>query len=144
MRTKGTVNGDGALVLPLIALWDILQDTLNAVWPPRSQLDGIELGDVWPCETLGGDFVPFHKLTQWLTYSLVEPLQRILGWKIEGMDAMTGLPEYRNGGLFIDLGVLTLRHSLPRIPPSHPAIVEWRALTVVLLYDNRKSQSYFD
>ena len=49
---------------------------------------------------------------------------------------MTGLAEYRNGGLFIDLGVLRLRDpALAPAPlaPSHPAIVEWRALTVALL-----------
>ena len=59
---------------------------------------------------------------------------------------MTGLPEYRNGGLFVDLGVLTPKPALldasqkdkgndgvPAIPAEHPAIVEWRALTVILL-----------
>ncbi|KAF8297789.1 DUF1688-domain-containing protein [Clavulina sp. PMI_390] len=90
--------------------------------------------------------VPFHKLTQWLTYSLVVPLETTLGWKVEGMEDMTGLPEYRNGGLFVDLGVLKLRRgtvtsfyakdsisAIPRFPPSHPAIIEWRAMTVILL-----------
>jgi hypothetical protein len=49
---------------------------------------------------------------------------------------LTGLPEYRNGGLFIDGGVI-----VPRSPsvlerthkPEDEVIVEWRALTVVLL-----------
>lgn len=41
--------------------------------------------------------VPFHKLTMWLTYSLIEILQHVLEWKVEGMEDMTGLPEYRNG-----------------------------------------------
>lgn len=44
--------------------------------------------------------MPFHKLTQWLAYSLVEPLERVLGWKVDGLDDMTGLPEYRNGAPF--------------------------------------------
>jgi hypothetical protein len=94
----------------------------------------------------GDDLVPFHKLTGWTAYSLLEPLQTVLGWKFEGTEDMTGLPEYRNGGLFVDTGVLslkpnTLESSLypngtdapPRLPPSHPAIIEWRALTVILL-----------
>jgi len=59
---------------------------------------------------------------------------------------MTGLPEYRNGGLLVDFGVLQLRpdalpssvypdaqSNIPRLQPSHPAIVEWRAMTVILL-----------
>ena len=41
--------------------------------------------------------VPFHKLTGWTTYSLLEPMEKILGWKFDGIDDMTGLPEYRNG-----------------------------------------------
>jgi Protein of unknown function (DUF1688) len=129
--------------------------------------------------------VPFHKLTGWTTYSLIEPIEKILGWKFDGLEDMTGLPEYRNGaciawlascaacmwsylthvffatfpgvgwlvgvcllkgGLLVDLGVLSLKplaipaayfptasSPIPRLPPSHPAIVEWRAMTVIEL-----------
>ncbi|KAG6875757.1 hypothetical protein C0992_002511, partial [Termitomyces sp. T32_za158] len=106
---------------------------------------GKSLGDVWPCTALsvpgqpeGDDLVAFHKLTSWLTYSIVEGLQKIGKWKIEGLEDLTGLPEYR--GLLIDLGVLTLKpdllpidpaSGLPKALPSHPAIVEWRAMTVI-------------
>jgi hypothetical protein len=45
----------------------------------------------------GGDLVPFHKLTGWMTYSLIVPIEKILGWKIEGTEDLVGLPEYRNG-----------------------------------------------
>ena len=45
----------------------------------------------------GDELVPFHKLTGWTTYSLVEPIEKILGWKFDGLEDMTGLPEYRNG-----------------------------------------------
>ncbi|KAJ7723000.1 hypothetical protein DFH07DRAFT_897748 [Mycena maculata] len=142
--------------VPVAALWAALVDGLQPIWPPaRTALGGLPLGDVWPCPALaltqssqaqGDDLVPFHKLTGWLAYSLMEPLQVYLGWHFEGTEDMTGLPEYRNGGLFLDLGVLALRASpldaeslptdaagVPRIPPSHPAVVEWRAMTVVLL-----------
>lgn len=54
---------------------------------------GDSTSDVSEAEIL----VPFHKLTQWLAYSLVVPLQTTLGWIIDGMEDMTGLPEYRNG-----------------------------------------------
>jgi len=72
----------------------------------------VPLGDVWPCEALkaetpaestslslspGDELVPFHKLTGWTTYSLIEPIEKVLGWKFEGLEDMTGLPEYRNG-----------------------------------------------
>ena len=52
------------------------------------------------------------------------------------IDGLTGLAEYRNGGLFVDLGVLALRNSADadRVHEvdSH-LVVEWRALTVALL-----------
>ncbi len=63
--------------------------------------------DVWRHSRLG--FVPFHKLSQWLSYSLFEPLEAA-GLGIEGQDALTGLAEYRNGGLYFDAGVLQLRY----------------------------------
>ena len=87
----------------------MLIDGLNAIWPAtRTQLGGVALGDVWPCAALakhasapspaaGDDLVPFHKLTGWTTYSLVEPIEKVLGWRFEGLEHMTGLPEYRNG-----------------------------------------------
>jgi hypothetical protein len=49
---------------------------------------------------------------------------------------MTGLPEYRNGGLFLDSGVIALKDSADRAKAhevSSPLVVEWRALTVALL-----------
>jgi hypothetical protein len=49
---------------------------------------------------------------------------------------LTGLPEYRNGGLLLDAGVIVPRN--PRLlarrwKPGDEFIIEWRALTVVLL-----------
>lgn len=91
------------------ALWHVLIDGLTPIWPSsRTKLGDIPLGDVWPCSVLrstsspqsmveGDDLVPFHKLTGWITYSLMEPLQKILGWKFDGIEEMVGLPEYRNG-----------------------------------------------
>jgi GTP cyclohydrolase II len=54
--------------------------------------------------------VPFHKLTQWLAYSLLEPLEEA-GLEVTGLDQLTGLPEYRNGGLLLDTG--SSRRSMP-------------------------------
>ncbi len=79
--------------------------------------------------------MPFHKLRQWLTYSLLEPFEWA-GVAVTGLDALTGLPEYRNGGLLLDTGVLR-----PRTPAGprrtwtagDELVVEWRALTVALL-----------
>jgi hypothetical protein len=80
--------------------------------------------------------VPFHKLSQWLTYSLLEPFEWA-GVKVRGLDALTALPEYRNGGLLIDSGVLRLREDpaflTRRWQAGDEFIVEWRALTVALL-----------
>ncbi|OAX38850.1 DUF1688-domain-containing protein [Rhizopogon vinicolor AM-OR11-026] len=130
------------------SLWGVLLEGLALVWPARHSIGGVQLGDVWPCSalTMGGqaegeDFVPFHKLTGWITYSLIEPMEKILKWKFEGIDDMTGLPEYRNGGLLIDFGILTPKPTLkslanngvPCLPPSHGAVIEWRAMTVIEL-----------
>ena len=52
---------------------------------------------------------------------------------------LSGLPEYRNGGLLLDLGVLSPRSGTlaalarRRWPVAAPLIVEWRALTVIAL-----------
>jgi hypothetical protein len=55
---------------------------------------------------------------------------------IADRDAMTALPEYRNGGLLLDTGVLALRDPV-LARGAHDAgselVVEWRALTVALI-----------
>jgi hypothetical protein len=81
-------------------LWTVLIDGLQEIWPDsRAKLGGVSLGDVWECSVLpgGNNLVPFHKLSQWLSYSLLEPLQKLLHIQFEGLDDFTGLPEYRNG-----------------------------------------------
>ena len=50
------------------------------IWPGRLALGGVNLGDVWrhPAAASGDPtdgLVPFHKLSQWLAYSLIEPLE---------------------------------------------------------------------
>ncbi|KAF8995315.1 hypothetical protein BDQ17DRAFT_1392269 [Cyathus striatus] len=120
--------------LPLPALWEALMDGLGPIWPKRHSLGGIELGDVWPCDALkeslkGAHLIPFHKLTQWLTYSLLEIFTGVLGWEVVGGEDMTGLPEYRNGGPLPTHPA----SGLPFVNPGHAMVVEWRALTVVLL-----------
>jgi hypothetical protein len=117
-----------------------LLDGLGPIWPGRIELGGTNLGDVWPHPAAGGTgpsagLVPFHKLSQWLAYSLFEPLTRA-GMTVVQPGALTGLPEYRNGGLLVDLGVLVPKHARVRDQahaPGDEIIVEWRALTVALL-----------
>ena len=126
-----------------VALGDTLRSVLHGlgpIWPGRIAIDGIGLGDTWRHRALvRGDathgLVPFHKLSQWLTYSLVEPMLEA-GVEVRGIDTLTGLAEYRNGGLFIDLGVLALRDPGAAAAPlaaGSELVVEWRALTVALL-----------
>jgi hypothetical protein len=120
---------------PVKAEWilSVLLDKLSAIWPSRLELDGVPLGDVWRHPAAG--LVPFHKLSQWLSYSLVEPLEGA-GLKVVDLDALTGLPEYRNGGLLVDSGALRPKQKLlleKVFAPGDEAIVEWRALTVALL-----------
>ena len=113
-----------------------LLQAFGAIWSGQISLAGFPLGDCGRHSAVPGDgLVPFHKLCQWLAYSLVEPLQGA-GLRIIGLDGLTGLAEYRNGGLFLDCGVIEPRDpSLLHRPLdalSEP-VVEWRALTVTLL-----------
>ncbi|MET0745543.1 MAG: DUF1688 family protein, partial [Microvirga sp.] len=118
----------------------VLLAHLGPIWPGRISLGGIDLGDTWrhplvraPDATAG--LVPFHKLSQWLSYSLIEPLQWA-GYAVARIDGLTGLPEYRNGGLFLDAGVLSLKDPAEAARPhgvESRLVVEWRALTVALL-----------
>jgi len=113
---------------------------LGPIWPGRIALAGLALGDTWRHPAIRrhdatDGLVPFHKLSQWLAYSLIEPLQAA-GIAVTDPDGLTGLAEYRNGGLFIDAGVLNLR-DLDAASIAHPVestlVVEWRALTIALL-----------
>jgi Protein of unknown function (DUF1688) len=119
--------------LPASAVLDAVLRALGPIWPGREQLAGKPLGDVWRHPRFG--LVPFHKLSQWLSYSLLEPLEAA-GVTITELDELTGLPEYRNGGLFLDAGVLELVDPAAREAThavSSELVIEWRALTVVLL-----------
>ncbi len=122
--------------LPAVEMLVTLLQAFGAIWSGRIILAGVSLGDCGRHPAVpGAGIVPFHKLCQWLAYSLVEPLQGA-GLRIIGLDGLTGLAEYRNGGLFLDCGVIEPRDpSLLHRPLdalSEP-VVEWRALTVTLL-----------
>ena len=137
-----TTHAQGGEISASFLLATLLR-ALGPVWPPRLVLDGVALGDCWrhpsaraadPGDPTDG-YVPFHKLTQWLAYSLLEPLEEA-GLAVTGLDELTGLPEYRNGGLMLDLGVLAPKDAgflERRHAVDEEAIVEWRALTVIAL-----------
>jgi len=122
--------------LPAAEMLTTLLQALGAIWSGPISLAGVPLGDCGHHSAVPGDgLVPFHKLCQWLAYSLVAPLQRA-GLRVIGLDGLTGLAEYRNGGLFLDCGVIEPRDPALAHRPldafSEP-VVEWRALTVTLL-----------
>jgi hypothetical protein len=114
--------------------------TLSGIWPAGNALGTVPLGDCWRHSAVKGEgltagWVPFHKLSQWLTYSLIEPFEWA-GVRVHGLDQLTALPEYRNGGLLIDSGLLRLRDEAAAREvwrPGDEIIVEWRALTVALM-----------
>lgn len=140
-------------------------DGLAPIWPSsRTAVDGTPLGDAWPLSSMPTSpssqpwetIVPFHKLTQWLCYSLMQPMSKLMNIHFAGAELMTGLPEYRNGGLFIDTGVLNLKPKeekrgiqqfrannakegtvdmeiVPMFSPDDDVIIEWRAVTVGFL-----------
>ncbi|MDM0013201.1 DUF1688 family protein [Variovorax sp. J22P168] len=136
----------------------LLLDSLSGIWPAANAIDSIAadgsdqpggigsgdpalaLGDCWRHSAVVGPgltngWMPFHKLSQWLSYSLLEPFEWA-GVSVRHVAALTALPEYRNGGLLIDSGLV-----VPRSPEllertwkvGDEFIVEWRALTVALL-----------
>ncbi|KAI9838441.1 MAG: hypothetical protein M1838_004607 [Thelocarpon superellum] len=152
-------------IIPLPTMWNCLMDGLSPIWPEsRTQVAGVSIGDAWPCRSMPSSppaqawetIVPFHKLTQWLTYSLMGPMTKLMKIRFFGADLLTGLPEYRNGGLLIDTGLLTLKPAdaargltaytanarksgqpnvevVPLFTADDDVIVEWRALTVAFL-----------
>ena len=126
--------------LPAPAILELMLEALGPIWAGRLTVGAVALGDCWRHPALRRDdasdgLVPLHKLSQWLSYSLIEPLQWS-GIEVTDIDGLTGLAEYRNGGLFVDAGVLvptdpaawTAEHQV-----SDPFIVAWRAMTVTLL-----------
>ncbi|GES64168.1 DUF1688-domain-containing protein [Aspergillus terreus] len=154
-------------IVPITTLWTVLMDGLSSIWPPsRTQIDGLSIGDAWPCSDMPQSppaqpwesIVPFHKLTQWLCYSIMVPMSRLMKIHFAGSELLTGLPEYRNGGLLIDMGLLTLKDDdlqrglaaykenaqikgqpsvevVPLFSADDDVIVEWRAVTVGFLDD---------
>ncbi|CAM1507882.1 Fc.00g047300.m01.CDS01 [Cosmosporella sp. VM-42] len=172
-----STQASSMLIVPLPVLWNVLMNGLAPIWPTsRTAINGVSLGDAWPCQSMpqpGGSqkvsafpnssnaaawesILPFHKLTQWLTYSLMQPMQSLLKMHFAGTELLTGLPEYRNGGLFVDMGVLNLKKDdlerglqnyndwcrrtstkgvevAPMFEPGDDVIVEWRGVTVGFL-----------
>ncbi|HEX2763002.1 MAG TPA: DUF1688 family protein [Allosphingosinicella sp.] len=126
--------------LPASAILDLLLEALGPIWADRLTVGGVPLGDCWRHPAIRradatDRLVPLHKLSQWLAYSLIEPLEEA-GIEIVETDGLTGLAEYRNGGLFVDCGVLVLTDPADaerEHQVSDPLIVAWRAMTVALL-----------
>jgi len=122
--------------LPAPDMLHLVLRALGPIWPGRLSLGGVPLGDCGRHGAVAGDgIVPFHKLSQWLVYSLIEPLADA-GFRVTGLDGLTGLAEYRNGGLLLDCGAIAAREDdlLGRpLDPFGEPVVEWRALTVALL-----------
>jgi hypothetical protein len=122
------------------AILSLVLDATSGIWPSGLVVDGVALGDAWRHPAIrtqdrSDGVVPFHKLSQWLTYSLIEPIEQA-GVMVTDVDGLTGLPEYRNGGLLIDTSVIVPRAPLDPTAAHDVAselIVEWRALTVALL-----------
>lgn len=110
-------------------------DGLGEIWPGRVRVAGVNLGDIWNYSKVPGGLAAFHKLSQWMTYSLMEPLAEA-GFELVDVEKLTGLAEYRNGGLLLDRGLISLRDPALLAASHRPdseLIIEWRGLTVSLL-----------
>ena len=117
------------------SLLSMLLHAFGEVWHGPNELNGVNLGDCWRHEAAPGGWVAFHQQAQWLAYSLIEPLQTA-GLTVTDLDVLTGLPDLRNGGLLLDLGILQARDRAfhtQRWTLDAEAVVEWRALSVAIL-----------
>jgi hypothetical protein len=130
---------NGESVDAVLVLKNILKH-LGGIWPSRLIYRKFPMGDTWSHPSLGppqsfNSLVPFHKLSQWLTYSILEACH-FGNVAVINADQLTGLPEYRNGGLFLDLDLIQFKNPKFRecgLTPEMPVTIEWRALTVCLL-----------
>ena len=126
--------------IPAASLLAALLDGLSSIWPSALIVGGCPIGDAGRHPAVRTDdatdgIVPFHKLSQWLAYSLIEPLEAA-GLAVERLHELTALAEYRNGGLLVDLGVIRPRAAIDpllRHDVGSQLVVEWRALTVALM-----------
>lgn len=126
--------------IPAVGILRAVLEGFGPIWPGRLEAQGMNLGDVWKYSKISAqknidNLVPLHKLSQWMTYSLIEPIMEA-GFNVTGVEEMTGLAEYRNGGLLVDSGLLTMQNpeDLKKSwEPNSDLIIEWRALTVYLL-----------
>ncbi len=114
-------------------------DALGPIWPGRLSTrinnEFVNLGDIWQYPELKNPLVPLHKLSQWLTYSLIGPIEECK-IPVTGVEHLTGLAEYRNGGLLLDGGILSLKNpsdAKQEWTPDSPLIIEWRSLTIYFL-----------
>lgn len=133
-----TLLGRHGKHVPALGILAVVLEGLGVIWPGRLTAKGPygrrNLGDVWEHGRLG-TLIPLHKLSQWLTYSLIEPLQDA-GFTVTGVEDLTGLAEYRNGGLIVDRGLIRLKDEsqLQRAwRPESELVIEWRALTIHFL-----------
>lgn len=119
-------------------LWNAVINGLANVWP--ASIGGVRRGDIWIYAPLravkdcASDMVPFHKLSQWLMHSLMEGMANYVTF--DDLHLMTGLAEYRNGGLLVDLGVLVPKdpnYAAMTYAVGSELVVEWRALTICLI-----------
>jgi len=110
-------------------------DGLGEIWPGRVKVAGVNLGDIWSYSKVPGGLAAFHKLSQWMTYSLIEPLQEA-GFELIEIEKLTGLAGYRYGVLDLVRGLISLRNQSLQNQnhrPESELIIEWRGLTVSLL-----------
>ena len=125
-------------------IFAVFFESFQDIWPGGALIAGKNLGDIGRHGKLKkqdktSGHVPLHRLAQWMTYCLIEPFQWG-GITVTDLDDLTGLAEFRNGGLMVDGGVL-----VPKDPaafgkkwrPDDEFIIEWRALTIALLDDIR-------
>jgi hypothetical protein len=102
---------DGRLPAPVIL--EVLLEALGPVWQDRLNLGGVDLGDYLAAS--GDETRRRHRRPR--PDPQAQPVAQLFpgraaetaGIEVTDLDGLTGLAEYRNGGLFMDLGVVALK-----------------------------------
>ena len=108
---------------------------------PATAIGGVPLGDCWRHAAVRGEgltdgWVPFHKLSQWLTYSLLEPFEwaGVQRARPRRADRPARVPQRRPADRQRRAAPARRRGCRSAVwQPGDEFIVEWRALTVALL-----------
>ena len=123
-------------------LWNFIVNDFKDIWNIYNKDDKETIGDIWthpylkiPCIEKS-ELMPFHKISQWIIYSLIDVIKNYGNYKITDTMILSALPEYRNAGLLLEYQVITPKNRLAFskiYTIKDTFVVELRGLTIAIL-----------